>query len=317
VNSIKTAAHECPFVSVLIGTRDRPEPLLRCLKSVLGQDFDDFEVLVFDDASQEHDIIGLLKETISDQRLRCFHSEHSLGITGGRNLLMRQARGEIFIGLDDDAAFAGEKAIRSTVNHFLKAPDVGILAFKIIRHKGGDVDLQIPFSQRCRKKWPQLHEESRLVSHYIGAGHALRREIIERCGLYQEEFLFGEEELELSYRVIQAGFEILYTPLSVVLHYPRASVLGNVLGKRPVTELQLHTRNRIWLAYKYLPFPYLPVYLLVWVSHWGVRAVKSRQVGAFIRGIWAGIRGLRELPRTPLDKHAVRYLKNNWGRLWY
>jgi hypothetical protein len=45
--------------------------------------------------------------------------------------------------------------------------------------------------------------------------------------------------------------------------------------------------------------------------------VKNLQTRAFLRGICAGIRGLRRLPRTPLDEQAVAYLKENWGRLWY
>ena len=310
-------SEKSPFVSVLISTRNRPDPLLRCLKSVFIQDFSAFEVLVFDDASHKYDIIGLLEETFSDQRLCCFRSERSLGVAAGRNALMKKARGKILIVIDDDAVFADEDGIRNTIDHFLESPDVGILAFKIMRHKEGNIDLQIPFSQRCREKWPKLGKEPRVVSHFIGAGHALCREIIERCGLYQENFLFGEEELDLSYRVIQAGLEILYTPLIVVHHYPVASVLGDDPGKRAALELQFHVRNRIWLAYKYLSFPYLPVYILVWIGYWGVQAVKTRQVSAFLRGIGAGIRGLRELPRTPLNERAVEYLKENWGRLWY
>jgi GT2 family glycosyltransferase len=312
----ETTAHNSPLVSVLINTRNRPEPLLRCLKSVFSQDFNDFEVLVLDDASRE-DILGLLREAVLDQKLRCFRSEHSLGVSGGRNFLMRRARGEIFIVIDDDAVFAGEESIRNTTDHFLESPDVGILAFKIMRHKDGNIDLEVPFSQRCRKKLPQLYGESRLVSHYIGAGHALCRGVIEQCGLYQENLFFGEEELDLSYRVIQAGLKILYTPLIIVHHYPETSVLSDDPGKRAAMELQLHVRNRIWLAYKHFPFPYLPVYLLVWISYWGVQAVKKRRMRAFLGGVRAGIRGLGKLPRTPLDKRAIGYLKNNWGRLWY
>lgn len=117
--------------------------------------------------------------------------------------------------------------------------------------------------------------------------------------------------------MIQAGINILYTPLITVHHYPEASVVENDPGKRTNIELQLHVRNRIWLAYKHIPFPYLPVYLLAWASYWGVQAVKNRQMRAFLRGVRSGIQGLKELPRTPLDRQAIAYLKDNWGRLWY
>lgn len=193
-DSVRATERCFPLVSVLINTRNRPGPLLRCLRSVLSQDFDNFEVLVFDDASRE-DIRMWLTEEFSDQRLRCFRSERSLGVSGGRNFLMKQARGEIFIIIDDDAVFADEDSIRNATEHFMESPSVGILAFKIIRHKEGNKDLEIPFSQLRSKKLPKLDEEPRLASHFIGAGHAIRRKLIERCGLYQENLLFGEEEL--------------------------------------------------------------------------------------------------------------------------
>ena len=306
-----------PLVSVLIGTRDRYLSLLRCLSSVLSEDYPKLEVLVLDDCSQKSNICGRIVGEINDPRVKCFRSERQLGVAGGRNFLMKRARGEIFIVVDDDAVFADKNTIRSTVAHFLEAPDVSVLAFKIVNHEGTNQDLRIPFSRRSRKKWPKLHEETGLVSYYLGGAYALRREVIERCGLYQEDLLFGEEELDLSYRVIQAGLKILYTPFIVVHHYPESPVVGNDPGKHTVTELKFRVRNRIWVAYKYLPFPYLPVHLLIYLSHYGILAAKNLQMGAFVHGIWEGIKSLGRLPRTPLNKQAVAYLKENFGRLWY
>ena len=308
---------DLPLVSVLIGTRDRDQSLLRCLDSVLGGDYPKLEVLVLDDCSQRFSVCGIITKEISDHRVKCFRSERQLGVAGGRNFLVKRARGEILIVIDDDAVFADKNTIASTVTHFLRAPDVSVLAFKIVNYEGEDQDLRIPFSRHSRKRWPKLHEETRLVSYYLGGAYALRREVIAQCGLYQKDLLFGEEELDLSYRVIQAGFKIMYTPFIVAHHYPEASVVGKDPGKHTVTELELRIRNRIWVAYKYLPFPYLPVHLLIYLSHYGALAVKGLQMGAFIRGIWAGIEGLRRLTRTPLDEQAITYLKKNWGRLWY
>ena len=58
-----------PLVSVLIGTRNRPQPLLRCLNSILSQNYPKLEVLVLDDCSQEYNICAELIEQIDDWRL--------------------------------------------------------------------------------------------------------------------------------------------------------------------------------------------------------------------------------------------------------
>jgi GT2 family glycosyltransferase len=145
----------------------------------------------------------------------------------------------------------------------------------------------------------------------------MRRELIERCGPYQEDFLFGEEELDLSYRAIQTGYQILYVPSIIVHHFPQASVIEDPVGNRSLTELELHIRNRIWLTYKYLPLPYLLTSLSVWLAFYAARAVRNAQLRAFVRGIRAGVGGVPELCRRPLRGHAIAYLRQHSGRLWY
>jgi GT2 family glycosyltransferase len=304
------------LVSVLIGTRDRPQPLLRCLNGILSQNYPKLEVLVLDDCSQEHNICDIVTNRSDDHRVKCFRSERQLGVAGGRNFLMREAKGEVFIIIDDDAIFANDKCIPKVADHLYQNPKVGLLSFKIIDHSGGRQDPLIPFSRCSRRKYPELQDKARLVSYYLGGAHALRREVIEQCGLYQENLMFGEEELDLAYRVIQNSFSILYTPEIVVHHYPEPSAVGDS-KERTGAELYFHVRNRIWLAYKYLPFPYLPIYLLIWFGYYGTVAIRNLQMGPFFRGIRAGRSGLRQLQRTPVDKRAIAYLKKNFGRLWY
>jgi glycosyltransferase involved in cell wall biosynthesis len=91
-----------PRISVLIGTRNRPEVLKRCLRSVLGQDYVNFEVLVLDDASDSCRVCDSIQE-LADPRLRCFRASDPLGVAGGRNRLMELAEGNMFFVMDDDA----------------------------------------------------------------------------------------------------------------------------------------------------------------------------------------------------------------------
>lgn len=312
----KVGSKKVPLVSVLIGTRDRPEPLLRCLESVFRQDYRSFEILVLDDCSESRDICTFLSREISDFRLKCFRSDRQLGVAGGRNFLMRKAKGDIFVVIDDDAVFADKGCVSRAVKYLGKNPVVGILAFKIVDHCADEEGLIVPFSKRCLQRQRGIADRKQLVSYYLGGGHAIRRSVIEQCGYYQDDLGFGDEELDLSYRVVQAGIKILYVPDNVVHHYPEPSVLGGgVKGSR--SELYFRVRNRIWLAYKYLPFPFLAVHLFARLGVYSVDALKNRQVKDFLQGIGSAVSGLRKLPRTSLDGAAVKYLKKHFGRLWY
>ena len=44
--------------------------------------------------------------------------------------------------------------------------------------------------------------------------------------------MYGEEELDLSYQAIEAGFDILYLPAVEIHHYPRPPVVDHKDGYR-------------------------------------------------------------------------------------
>ncbi len=303
-------------VSVLIGSRNRPNVLSRCLESVLSQVYSDFEVLVLDDASDEVDLCRVLMERFNDPRLQCLRSDVQLGVAGGRNRLMAEAKGDILCIIDDDAYFEDSGAITRFVNVFRSDESIGIVACKVVDHRLGGTELLVPFPRCWRLLRRGITEQAQYVSYYLGACHAVRREVLERCGMYAAELVFGEEELDLSYRAVAAGYRIYYEPAIVVHHYPHTSVVAK--GKRgDVKELYHHIQNRFYLAYKYLPARYVPVYLGVWLGRYLVEAIRNRALGTFFAGVRDGILRLKRYQRAPINPQTQRYLQQHYGRLWY
>lgn len=303
-----------PLVSVLIATRDRPKPLARCLESVLAQQYPQIEIVVLDDASRQG-IAGTLVGRFGRALIRWIRSEQRLGVAGARNRLVQEASGEILVFLDDDGAFDSPEALRTVASYFAKMPNVGTLAFKIIASVNGQADLRVPFSRRWRKKNPLLTEDTRLVSYYVGAGHAIRKEAFRRCGLYQQDLVYGDEELDHAYRQVGAGFSLVYAPDVRVYHFPAGSLVQSDRDGR--NELYYLVRNRIWNAYKHIPLPYLVSYLGGWTLYFLAVGVRQGCLGEALRGAYSGFAGFRSLPRKPLGTVAVAYLKANYGRLWY
>jgi len=301
-------------ISVLIGTRNRPEALKRCLMSVLEQDYSNFEVLILDDASDSCNICDCIRGFV-DSRVWCFRVPQSLGVAGGRNLLMELAQGDVFCVIDDDAYFDDSLALTRIAEIFARNPDIGIVAVKVINHQNDKTELLVPFPKLVLKRRPGLVNEARDVSYFLGTCHAIRREVIGACGPYQPDLVYGEEELDLSYRVVEAGFRIRYVPDIVVHHYPQSSVVKGHNLNHP--ELYYHIRNRIMLARKYLPLPFAAFYLVFWVLRCFVFALRSGALQEFGKGVTAGIQLARQTARTPLSRHAVRYLCEHYGRLWF
>lgn len=302
-------------VSVLIGTRNRINSLLRCINSVLKQDYPDFEVFIVDDGSEKIDVCATLS-MFTDARIRCLRNFEPLGVAGVRNRLMSLASGDLFCVIDDDAYFADERALSTLVEVFAANPKVGIVATKVIDHRTGHTRLLVPFSKFALLKQPALVDTEQDVSYFVGTCHAIRRDVIERCGHYQSDLVYGEEELDLSYRVVQAGFRIRYIPSVVVHHTPEASVVRPRRFMRN-PELYYHARNRVLLARKYIPFRYILPYLIIWMVRYAIQSIPNMSLVDVFTGFARGIVDALRTKREPLAKDAIAYIRNNYGRLWY
>lgn len=298
-------------ISVLIGTRNRTEALLRCLGSVAAQRQPPHEVIVLDDASDQFRTADVL--AANGVSARVIRSETQLGVGPGRNRLLREATGDAFLFLDDDAYLEDRGFVDRLAAELSARPRAGILAARIVDHKGSETRLLLPFPRQARAKDPTIADRAQRVSYFLGGGHAIRREAFERTGGYDESFVWGEEELDLSYRAINAGLEIHYVPELVVHHRAEPPVLRSS-GQRN-TELFHHVRNRIILARKYLPIPYLAPYLSVWLARYAAAAVRNAEPGSIPRGVVEGLRA--SVARETLTEAALGYLRNNHGRLWY
>jgi glycosyltransferase involved in cell wall biosynthesis len=87
-------------VTVCIPTRNRSPLLASAIESVLVQSFQDFELLVSDNAST--DDTAAIVERIEDPRLRSVRHDSDIGPTANFNACLRAAEGEFVLLLCDD-----------------------------------------------------------------------------------------------------------------------------------------------------------------------------------------------------------------------
>ena len=70
--------------------------------------------------------------------------------------------------------------------------------------------------------------------YYAGGAHAIKREVIEKLGKYPGDFFYGMEEYDLAYRILDAGYSIVYSDKIVMLH--KESPLGQKAQKRKASN---------------------------------------------------------------------------------
>lgn len=104
-----------PTVSVLIPTYNYARYLPEAIDSVLAQDFDDFELIIADDASSDNTVEVCEAYARLDSRIRFFRHEENLGMVENWNWCLRQAKGTYIKYLLADDKFLKPYALRRLV----------------------------------------------------------------------------------------------------------------------------------------------------------------------------------------------------------
>ncbi|WP_435346664.1 glycosyltransferase family 2 protein [Haloarchaeobius sp. HRN-SO-5] len=99
-----------PTVSVIIPTYNRADAVQRTIDSVLDQTFEDFEVLVVDDASS--DDTPAVVESYDDPRVELVQHQVNRGGSAARNTGIEEATGEYIAFLDSDDEWRPRKLER-------------------------------------------------------------------------------------------------------------------------------------------------------------------------------------------------------------
>jgi GT2 family glycosyltransferase len=77
----------------------------------------------------------------------------------------------------------------------------------------------------------------------MGAALVLRREALDEVGLFDEEFFLYSEEVDLQFRLAQAGWEVHYFPEATVVHHE--SQFSAEIPERRINEMW-RSRHRYW-----------------------------------------------------------------------
>jgi len=111
-------------VSIIVPTHHRPDFLKEAVASVLGQTWQDFELIIVDEATTDR--TAEVIRSFTDSRVRSIRNEPSLGAAGARNRGASIATGEILSFLDDDDYYLPEK-LAKTVAAFQRGDQIGLV----------------------------------------------------------------------------------------------------------------------------------------------------------------------------------------------
>jgi len=132
-----------PFFSVIIPTYNRKDLVINSIRSVLNQEFEDYELIIIDDGSQDRTQPFVQENFASERRLKYFYKENAER-GAARNYGWKRAQGDFITFLDsDDLMHPDHLAVLH--QYILKNPEVEFFAtkydFKIGENRGPAKDI--------------------------------------------------------------------------------------------------------------------------------------------------------------------------------
>lgn len=209
----------------------------QCIKSILRSDVDfPYDIWVVDNVSSD-DSVSYLKVRFPE--VHFIVNKENVGFSRANNQAIAASRSEYVLLLNPDT-IVGEHVLSECVRFMDAHPQAGATGVAMLKDDGGFAwesrrGLPTPFTAFCKMSGlGALFPKSRLFGRYYmrylderqvneievisGAFNMLRRSVLERVGVLDEDFFMYGEDIDLSYRILKGGYHNYYLPVQI-LHY--------------------------------------------------------------------------------------------------
>ncbi len=212
--------------------------LEQCLHSVLNSSRNiKSEIFVVDNNSVDGSCT-MIREKFSEVKL--IENKENIGFARANNQAIKKASGKFILILNPDTVVE-EHTFARCLEFMTNNPDAGSLGVKMIDGKGNF----LPESKRSlptpavafykifglsalfprSRRFGQYHlgyldkEEIHEVDILPGAFVLIRKKVLDKTGLFDEDFFMYGEDIDLSYRIKSAGYKNYYFPETTIIHY--------------------------------------------------------------------------------------------------
>jgi GT2 family glycosyltransferase len=220
-------------LSIVIVSWNVREDLLKCLGMIYEhRPACTFDVWVVDNASHDGSLEAV-KQAFPEVVL--IENSENVGFAAANNQAIARSRGRFVLMLNPDT-LPQPGALDALVDFLQAHPQAGAAGSRLLNPDGSPQDSCFPFPTLAREFWRLFHldrfraygvydmrawdtERPRPVEVLQGTSLLLRREALDETGLLDEGYFVYTEEVDLCYRLHQAGWELHWVPRSRVVHF--------------------------------------------------------------------------------------------------
>lgn len=232
-------------LSIIIVNWNSKEYLRKCIASILAETHGiEFEIVVIDNASFDG-CDQMLRETYP--QVRYIQSDKNLGFAKANNAAFKVSVGRNILFLNPDTEFEGA-SVETLFNLLCSFPSAGAVGPKLLNSDKSvqtsciqsfpTISNQILDSNALRTLFPRarlwgmkplftgnsVHTEVDVVS---GACLMIKRSVFKGIGMFSPDFFMYSEDIDICFKVREAGWKTYYVPTAAVVHHGGGSSSRN------------------------------------------------------------------------------------------
>ncbi len=221
-------------VSVMITTSNRLEELQRTLQMLGKLDPAPDEVLVTADGCTD----GTAEFLSAMPNVKFVVNQPARGSVASRDRMIREARGELVLALDDDSYPEQLDCIARFVPLFEQRSNLAVLHFPQRTDEYPDTVAQMDFG----------HEK--LTRSFANSGAVLHRSTYLELAGFEPRFYHMYEEPDYGLQCLAASYDVVFSPIVTIRHHYSGQ------ARDEIRIHHRHARNEFWSSLMRCPFPF-------------------------------------------------------------
>jgi len=245
-------------VSIIIPTIDNIQYLQRCIASIRERTaYPNYEIILVDSGSREDATLKYYGEIhrLANITKVDYTTIREFNFSAALNMGARNAEGDIFLFLNNDTEIIDPIWLEELAV-WAERPEIGIAGAKLlypdgtIQHAG----IVIGLEGHASHIFSEMREGDttpygsmdwyRNFSAVTGACMAIRREVFEELGGFDEDYQLVFSDIEICMRAITSGYRVVYTPYARLIHHEGRTRFRHI-PEQDIQRAYEHLKERV------------------------------------------------------------------------
>lgn len=276
------------MINILLLNWNSSSDVVLALQNILKSSYTTFRIILIDNFSEQDDITKIYETYRDTIEIHLVLNNDNYGYAGGNNrgydyLVKNNLEGDILI-LNPDVAISN-----NTLFEFQKILDenIGGVMARTLDLNGSTIYDYIELNG-CSQKWLMTDKAVIDTDYLAGSCMLLKRSVIDKVGLFEENFFLYWEEVELSLRIKTNGYKIVSTTSTTIKRKDNEK-------KRTLLSCYYLTRNVFLLkkknyisGFSVLNYIYRELILTVYRV---IKFKESAYLKYYFQGLFDGLKG--------------------------